>query len=384
MNRHLAHTIPFDVLYEGLLKAIDEGHVHKKECASGLELFCYTKSCVYEKAWDTLANRVARGLVVDPAQKKIVATPFEKFFNVGEVHGTSFPSDTFETYEKLDGSLIIMFYYGGKWRCATKGSFSSNQAKWAQACIDAYVATPKDGDADLPFLRGYTYLFEAIYPNNKIVIKYDYEGLVLLAAFDEFGIEKCDEHIEFVSAESGFRRAKKSFFHHFLRLQEHVNTLSSQEEGFVIKFKNGLRLKMKGAEYRRIHALISSITPLGLWKAMYEDVDITALRQDLPEEFWTDFDTIIRLITEARDNVLSFVNKAHQKTFELSDKELGLLNEVWLGGPVKGLLFALRRGYSLLEGRNRKTIFDYIRPTRNRLEGYMPSYAMNKVYDEQE
>jgi len=32
-----------------------------------------------------------------------------------------------------------------------------------------------------PFEEGYTYLFEIIYPENKIVVNYDYSGLVLLA-----------------------------------------------------------------------------------------------------------------------------------------------------------------------------------------------------------
>ena len=34
-----------------------------------------------------------------------------------------------------------------------------------------------------------TYLFEIVYPLNKIVVRYDYEGLVLLGILDSYGLE---------------------------------------------------------------------------------------------------------------------------------------------------------------------------------------------------
>ncbi len=76
---------------------------------------------------------MARGLILDPDSKRVVAIPFTKSFNVGE-RADSSPDLPLETFEKLDGNLIFNFHHKGEWRCATKGSLGSKQAKWAAAC----------------------------------------------------------------------------------------------------------------------------------------------------------------------------------------------------------------------------------------------------------
>ena len=61
---------------------------------------------------------LARGVILDPEAKRVVASPFPKFFNVGE-KADSIPNLPFETFEKLDGSLIILFYHKGEWRTSS-------------------------------------------------------------------------------------------------------------------------------------------------------------------------------------------------------------------------------------------------------------------------
>ena len=122
----------------------------------------------------------ARGLILDQQARRFVATPFPKFFNAGE-HGQAIPDLEFETTEKLDGSLIIMFHHRGRWRTATKAAFNSNQAIWAQAQIDKLDPAPLS--------PGTTYLAEATYPENRIVVHYAEPALRMLAAYDDRGIE---------------------------------------------------------------------------------------------------------------------------------------------------------------------------------------------------
>ncbi|MGL1080507.1 RNA ligase, partial [Vibrio parahaemolyticus] len=85
----------------------------------------------YDSAWDPVTT-AARGLILDLEDRRIVATPFPKFFNAGE-RGEPIPDLPFIATEKLDGSLIIIFHHRGRWRTATKGAFASAQAQWAQA-----------------------------------------------------------------------------------------------------------------------------------------------------------------------------------------------------------------------------------------------------------
>jgi RNA ligase len=96
----------------------------------GLALWCYQSRCVFNDGWNEFTT-LARGLILDAGTGRIVATPFPKFFNYGE-RGEEFPALPFETFEKLDGSLIILFHHRGRWLTATKGSFNSPQARWAQ------------------------------------------------------------------------------------------------------------------------------------------------------------------------------------------------------------------------------------------------------------
>jgi hypothetical protein len=76
----------------------------------------------------------------------------------------------------MDGSLGILFYYRGEWVVTTRGSFTSDQAIRAKKILDEKY------NLDL-FNWKHTYLFEIIYPENRIVVRYDYEDLIFISAF---------------------------------------------------------------------------------------------------------------------------------------------------------------------------------------------------------
>ncbi len=102
---HPARRMPYDALMGGLERAREAGFVHRRaDAARELHLYVYTPRCVYEDGWDEF-TRLARGLIIDEAARRVVATPFPKFFNLGERLGTA-PALPFEAYEKLDGSLM--------------------------------------------------------------------------------------------------------------------------------------------------------------------------------------------------------------------------------------------------------------------------------------
>jgi RNA ligase len=156
--------------------------------------------------------------------------------------------------------------------------------------------------------------------------------------------------------------------------------LPRDDEGFVVRFSNGLRLKLKGAEYRRIHALISRCTPLAMWEAMAAGDDMGAIRRDLPEEFWTDFDDIVRLLTANIAAIEARIAEVAASVSHLSDKELGLsLNT--LPADVRPYLFAFRKSSSIT-GKFRDSLMRSIRPAGNVLAGYVPSYAMGRVLED--
>ena len=108
---HPARAAPFDHLLGGLERARSAGLVYRKfELSTGLSLWVYSPGCVYEDGWDEY-TMIARGLILHEAGRAVVATPFPKFFNAGDKRG-NVPDMPFETFEKLEGSLIIVFHHG--------------------------------------------------------------------------------------------------------------------------------------------------------------------------------------------------------------------------------------------------------------------------------
>lgn len=128
MSIHPAHAIPFNDLVAQLTAAVRDGHVSERRHPDrpDLALYCYTNRCVYENAW-TPVIEAARGLVIDHGTRCVVATPFPKFFNHGE-RTAAMPDEPFEVFDKLDGSLGVVFFddVASTWRVATKGSFTSS------------------------------------------------------------------------------------------------------------------------------------------------------------------------------------------------------------------------------------------------------------------
>ena len=331
---HPARTLSFDDLITGLYAGRAAGAVARRyDASTRLALWVYTNKCVYDDLWDTF-SRAARGLILDEDGRKVVATPFPKFFNAGERHGT-IPDLPFEAFQKVDGSLIIIYHHGGTWRTATKGAFDSPQAQWAQHILDATDTAALD--------VGTTYLAEAVYPENRIVVRYDETGLVLLAAYAEDGREVAYAGLAAVGSAVGWRLARRRPFASIADMVAHSATLPRNDEGFVVRFEDGTRLKIKGAEYRRIHALISRCTPLAMWEAMVAGDDMSGIRRDLPEEFWADYDRITDLLAAEINEIRAKVEALASDTAHLSDKEVGLALKTM--EPVAApYLFPYRKG----------------------------------------
>jgi len=368
---HPARAMPFDELWAGLQDAVAARRVRESLGADGLRLYCYTETTVYERSWDTF-TLMARGLILDPAARAVVATPFPKFFNAGEV-GTA-PDLPFEAFEKLDGSLIILFHHRGQWLCATKGSLVSDQAAWAARWL---------AGRDLAALSvGTTYLAEAIYPANRIVVHYPTSGLVLLGGYRADGGELDYAALQGVGERLGWPVTRRRSFGAVSELLVLAKTLPTSEEGFVIRFSNGLRLKVKGDEYCRVHRLISGLSPLSMWGALQAGDDLDAVRRQLPEEFWADFDAIIALLRRQVDDFVAGVAADAAAVAHLSDKELGLTLPT-LSESARRFVFPYRKANGdLLSGPARVAVFRAIRPDNNHLDGYMPSSAVDRVREE--
>ena len=121
----------------------------------------YSPKAQSKRFWDEYTMS-CRGMVID-ANGKILARPFQKFKNYEEHDPSEIDmSQDYQIFEKMDGSLIIVFYYEPRmqWIVASRGSFISEQS---------IEATKMLGVKRSMFDMDYTYLFEVLYPENRIV-----------------------------------------------------------------------------------------------------------------------------------------------------------------------------------------------------------------------
>lgn len=311
---HLNDLIPAD----DLAAALDAGHVTRKEHpAAPLAIFTYTRVCQYDNIWTPVTMR-CRGLIVDQPTQQIVALPFPKIFVTG-MHGVGhpfappLPAEPFEIFEKLDGSLAIVFHYNGRWHAASKGSFISEQATWAQAWVDAHDTSRLD-----PTL---TYLAEAIYPGNRIVVDYgDREALVLLAAYrpadgTEEPLASVAERWAPIGPTAG-AWGLRSDITELEKLAANDTTVDGDsvsgtaEEGYVIRFASGLRAKVKLSAYLSLHKLYTGTNERTVWEVLASGQDPAVLFDHVPDEFadWvrgiadrlrTEHDRLVREATDA-------------------------------------------------------------------------------------
>ena len=94
-----------------------------------LSIVSYTKHAQIDREWNEVTMN-CRGIIFDNRDYTILYRGFEKFFNQEELEGLGIkvPELPFEAFEKLDGSLGIMYFVNDVPYIATKGSFQSEQA----------------------------------------------------------------------------------------------------------------------------------------------------------------------------------------------------------------------------------------------------------------
>lgn len=150
-----------------------------------LFVYNYTPKVQYENLWDEITLS-CRGKIFDKDGFEITR-PLRKFFNIEEKRYK--PTEDWEVLDKVDGSFISLHKYQEQLILASRGSFTSDHVGWAKQVI-AQIEK-ETGYIVLNNLReGWTYCLELVWPENRVVVDYgDKKDLVLLAIFDEKGIE---------------------------------------------------------------------------------------------------------------------------------------------------------------------------------------------------
>jgi len=147
---------------------------------------------------------------------------------------------------------------------------------------------------------------------NRIVIDYgDYEGLVLLGAFEtKSGNEIMFEELTNLE---GFKLVKR---HNGITDYKILkNIIKDNEEGFVVRFSNGDRCKIKGSEYIRLHRIMTSCSTTSIWEVLKKGDNIEDLLKDVPDEFY--------------DKIKNYINDLNYQVSSIKEEAGKIFNSIY-------------------------------------------------------
>lgn len=224
----------------------------------------------------------------NPVELKVL--PMEKFFNLYE-NPFTMDVDLTQVDEillKADGSLMSTYVEDGELKLKSKGSIFSEQ------CIAAmnWLETKPEFKQSLHnlTLQGYTVNLEWCSPIHRIVIGYSYDHLKVLNARNRFDFQYANRQLllDYFGEENVIELVSPD------NPVEFVNSIPDMQdniEGYVIRLKNGQRIKIKTKKYLSLHYVKDSVNnPRRLFEAI---VDETV--DDLRSMFYDDPITIAKI-----------------------------------------------------------------------------------------
>lgn len=291
-----------------------------------------------ESPLDNLIVQQCRGIILDEANNwSVVSYPYDKFFNYGEQSAAKINWYNAVVYEKLDGSLMTLFFYQGEWRVQSSGTADGsgqvNTSKYSFKKL--FWKVWQQLGYDFPQETKYCFMFELMTPYNRIVVRQQSNQLTLHGVRNVNTLK--EENPLIWSNKYSWQIAKTYPFNDLSAIIQATATLDPLEgEGYIVCDTNFNRIKIKSAEYVQLSHVRSAITTRKI-------LEIVITNEG--EEFLTYFPEYVKLhqqITERYEKLVADIettyqehqNLPEQKDFALAIKHL----------PYAGTLFALRAG----------------------------------------
>lgn len=287
-------------------------------------------------------TRECRSLVLEKDTWKIVSRAFRRFFNLGEYEEKEFNWNQYYIQEKMDGSLISVWWYQNKWHVRTSGSWADQKIcgecsyTWEQLVFELI------GSRIEVFNKNLTYVFELTSPWNQVVKPHNKAELTLLSLFcNEEGLEEDRWFVIETANLLGFNRPEA---YAFANIDEAVGWLKAQPasfEGFVLLDDKYNRYKVKNTAYLNLHRLrgqnglfmTRNLIPLILHKPEEKEEILTYYTWLKPK--WEQIENKIWTALKNADEIHNLYPDYNQKQFALAIKN----EEKW----VQSILFTARK-----------------------------------------
>lgn len=201
-----------------------------------------------------------RGLILDESDNfKVIRYGLYRFYNYGEPGAATIDSNSMQVIEKVDGSLIMFYYYNNIWHSSTRNSFDSYDAEIGDTkitfaeLIDRAIAY-QNIDVE-SFDKNLTYVFEIVSPESRLIVDYhDKTRMYFLMARDRNTLEEVvpDEYYTFLKPETYDIKTVEDAV-------EFVSKFDGKDfEGVVVKDAYNNRLKVKNVNYLKMHKMYAN------------------------------------------------------------------------------------------------------------------------------
>lgn len=306
-------------------KLINDGLIHaRKHPSLPLTILNYSNLVQYNFLWNKYTE-MCRGLIVDDFGN-IISNPFPKFYTIGHDENDFYasgrekiklPETTPEAFEKLDGSLGIQYIFNNNWGIASRGSFDSEMANFANSWMNERYSIDD-------FNPEWTYLYEIIYPENRIIVNYgDRKELVLIAIRET----ETGKELNYIpeAKRLGLNYAKSYPFNLKQSIEEVKKFNGFENEGFVVKYPCGFRVKVKSPDYLIKHKTVTNLDKKQIISLIIDN-KIEELLNEFPDEYFPDLHKITNEIHKEKEKIIKNVNEFIENLpVGLSNKEIAEL-----------------------------------------------------------
>ena len=293
-----------------------------------------------------------RGIILERNTWKVICRPFDKFFNLGETEAYSVDFSKSYIMEKVDASLIKVYFYD-EWRVATNGTIdasdatiTSNEKVTFKDLFFDIISRERFDKLTSKFNKNFTYLFELVHPLSRVIVNYgDKKELVLLGVrtnsngkdFDIFHplFQEIIKDQIFSFSHIRFPKIYKidnvKDMSELFDIADEMNVDGTDFEGFVVaEVKDGIvkgRIKIKSPKYLKFHRLTGGQgvrTNIVQLLIDGEESEFEAYLMQLPdyiksdyEELKEKYDNLIKELNELGDKYKKFAEENDRKTVAL-------------------------------------------------------------------
>ncbi len=240
-------------------------------------IFNYGLNCTFS---DPVVQE-ARGIILDYINLEVVCWPFRKFGNHNEGYADQIDWSSARVLEKVDGSIVKLWYdkLAARWQFSTNGMIRAEHAPIEGMSGLSYgdIIRQADNLKDIPFddlNKDYTYIFELVSPETRIVVKYEKASLYHLGTRSNVTGEEYELDI-------GIRKPKS---YPLASLDDCIDAALAlnktdgededvDKEGFVVVDKHWRRVKVKSPDYIMMHhvSMMKTITKKECVRVLLEE-----------------------------------------------------------------------------------------------------------------